>query len=127
MDGDAQFVLGDVDIGGGLKKFLQERAPLVLTASVMRPEKCQQVTLSLKCDHLDEVGDVFAFGGKFDQGAVTEVAHFDPIWERATARDKRGKVVPGSPKFFAEFAMGSLEATHGRALSLRVVYRRRAV
>ncbi len=70
---------------------------------------------------------MFAFGGKFDQGAVTEVADFDPIWERATARDKCGKVVPGSPKFFAEFAMGSLEATHGRALSLRVVYRRRAV
>ena len=41
LERDAQLGVGDIDVGGGAKEFVQERAPLLIAASVVWPEKRQ--------------------------------------------------------------------------------------
>lgn len=87
---DAQLGGKNIDVGGGAKEFVHERAPLFIAARVVWPEKRQEVALGLKGEHLDEVRQVLALGGELDDGAVAHVTAFDSLRERATSRGQPG-------------------------------------
>ena len=66
---------------------MQQRASLLLGTGIMRPQQRQQIALGLVSHHLDDVGQMLAFGGELDHGALTEVADLDTLGKRLALLD----------------------------------------
>src|SRR3990172_5073412 len=100
MERYAEFGVDDVDIGGGTKEFVQERAALIVAASVVRAEERNEVAL---------------------------VAALASLGARAAAREELDEPVACGTKLLANLAVSDLEAAHGGAAPLGVVHRRRTI
>lgn len=77
--GDSQLIVRDVDVAGGGEELVQERSAFLLGPPVMRLQEVQQIALGLVGEHLDEVGQVLALGGKLDEGVLAEIADFHTL------------------------------------------------
>ena len=59
---DAQFGFGGSECGGGLQGRLDERAPLIVGADIVRPDQIHQIAFDLIGQHLQDIGQVLALG-----------------------------------------------------------------
>jgi hypothetical protein len=87
---DVQLGVADAHIARGGEQLMQERAPFLLGTGVVRPQQRKQIALSLVGDHLDDVSQVFALGGEFDHGTLTEVLDLDALGHVAALADEPG-------------------------------------
>ena len=60
--GYPQLGVGNLEVSGGTEELMQQGASFLLNACIVRLEKGQQVALGLESKHLDNVGEVLAFG-----------------------------------------------------------------
>src|ERR1035438_8312137 len=124
---DVQLAVADADVAGGGEQLMQERASLLFGTGVVKPQQREQIALGLIGDHLDDVRQVFALGGEFDHGTLTEVSDLGALGNVAAFVDEPGQAVTCGAQLLAEFAVGDLEAAHRGAALLGVVGRGGAV
>ena len=89
--GYLQFVLGDPDVAGGGKEFVQQGSSFLVGTGIVRPQEGQQVAFGLVGHHFDEVGQVFALGGEFDHGVRTEIADCEALGNLAAFVEELGQ------------------------------------
>src|SRR5215467_15132364 len=100
---------------------MQQGSPLLLDAGVVGSQQRNQIALGLIGNHLDDVGQVLAFGGELDHGPLAEVADLDAFENVAAPLDELRHASTGGTQRLAEFAVGDLEATHRRSRLFGVV------
>ena len=74
-----QLVIADADIAGSGEQLMQQGSPLLLDAGVVRAQQGQQIAFGLVRNHLDDIGQVLAFGSELDHGPLVKVADFDTL------------------------------------------------
>src|SRR6516162_9179179 len=94
---------------------MQQGSPLLLDAGIVRAQQRQQIAFGLVRNHLDDVGQVLAFGSELDHGPPVKVTDFDTLGKFLALRGELRHASAGGAQLFAELAMGDLEAAHGRA------------
>lgn len=65
---DAKLALRRFDVGRILQDGLNQSAPFVFRPFVVGTNHLDEITLDLKGDHFQDVGQVFAFGRQFHRG-----------------------------------------------------------
>jgi hypothetical protein len=73
-------------------------------------------------NHLDDVGQVLAFGGELDHGALAEFSHLDALGNVAELIEEPAHARAGLAQLLAEPAMGDFEAPHGRPALFGIVH-----
>ena len=94
----------DLELSGGTEELEQQGASFLLNACIVRLEKGQQVALGLESKHLDNVGEVLAFGGELDHGACADVGDLHPPRERAPRGEELGEALAGRAQLLAGVA-----------------------
>src|SRR5262245_19487122 len=68
--GDTQLGIGDLDVACSGEQLMQESSSLLLDTGIMRSQQRNQIALDLISYHLDDVGQMLAFGGVLDHGLL---------------------------------------------------------
>lgn len=78
---------------------MDESSSLVVDAGVFGADLGEQVTFNLVSDHLDDIGQVLAFCGEFDDSVFGEFVDFDASWNFAALLQESIQLVGDSGKF----------------------------
>ena len=116
-----QLAIADADVASSGEQLMQQGSPLLIDTGVVRSQQCKQIALGLIGNHLDDVGQMLAFGGELDHGPLVEVADFDALGNIAALLEQPRHARAGRAQLLAELAMGDLEAAHGRAALFGIV------
>lgn len=93
---------------------MQECSSLLIGPGVVRAYQSQEIAFSLIGNHLDNVGQVFAFGSELDDGPFCNIADFDASWKRTTFGDKIREQLSCRTKFFSpEWLFNSIRSKSG--------------
>src|SRR6266542_559987 len=97
-----QLAVADADVACGSEQLMQQGSSLLIDAGIVRSQQRNQVALGLIGNHLDDVGQVLAFGGELDHGPLVEVSDLDALGNAAALLDELRHTSAGCAQLLAE-------------------------
>jgi hypothetical protein len=105
-----QLAIGDADVACSGEQLMPRGSPLLIDTGIMGSQPRKQIALGLMSNHLDDIGQVLAFGGELDEGRVVEVSDFDALGNVAALLEQLRHASACCAQLLAEPAEADLEA-----------------